>query len=140
MAETERGLCLGDGISCLDDISQQVALAERHDALGLRGGSVGKIPADVVLTPEIVNLLLGEDGEEFDVGIMALHVGGNFEEAAHERAGTQIAEHPLLVVEESLHQTLGMGIFVSECLPAELSIVASFLDQTIPGLVQIILQ
>ena len=71
---------------------------------------------------------------------MTLHVGGNLEEAAHKGAGTQVAEHILLVVEQGLHQTLRMGVFVAEVLPAEFAIVACFFYQAIPRLVQIILK
>ena len=36
MAKTEGGLCLCHCVSCLNDILQQVALAEGHDAFGER--------------------------------------------------------------------------------------------------------
>ena len=85
-------------------------------------------------------MIFGKDREEFDVCIVTLHVGGNLEEAAHKRAGPQIVEYILLIVEEGLHQSLRVGIFVAEVLTTQLTISTRLFHQTIPRLVQIILQ
>ena len=71
---------------------------------------------------------------------MALHVGSHLEELAHECPGADFVVDILLVVEQHLHQTFGVGQLLV-VLVAQFAGAASLLaNLTFPGLVEVILE
>ena len=109
-------------------------------SLRLWGSTVVEIPGDVAHAPLVVDLVVGEQREELDVGIVALHVGGNVEELSHERAGLDVVEHILLVVEQQLHQPFGVAVLLFVEAARLARFAAVLLQLVAPSLVQVVLE
>ena len=112
MAETQGGLCLGHGVGSLDDVEQQVLLRKGHLVFCLWGVGKTKIPIEVAAVPEFHEFLVGEQREKGVVAIMTLHVVGDIVDGAHQFAGIHMCLYPILVVEEGLHEPVGMSRFI----------------------------
>ena len=108
MAEAQGGLCVTDGIGRLDDVAQQVTLREWHDATSQRSGTIVDVPSDVTHAPLFVDLVVGIDREEVDVGVVALHIGDHLEEVIHERQGLDVFLHPLGIAEQLANKAVGV--------------------------------
>ena len=139
MAEAQGGLSLVDGVGCLDDVTQQVTLCERHHTARLRGSTVVEIPSDVTHAPLLVDLLVGIEREEVDVGVVTLHVGNHLEEVIHQRQGLDVVPDPLGIVEEQAHEAIG-GDAVGWCAAHLASQAALRLEERRTGSIQVILQ
>ena len=71
----------------VEQVEQQVGGAEGHEAVRQGRVAVGQVPGQVVAPPQFVALLRGEEGEQLEAGVMALHDGGHGEELAHQPDG-----------------------------------------------------
>ena len=72
---------------------------------------------------------------------MTLHIDDHLEKLAHQRSLVNAVSRPLWVVEQYLHQTLGVGVPIvelSDLTPVD--VIAALLHFTFPFLVQIILK
>ena len=113
-AESSLYVCLGsivldNGIGSLNDVRQQIALAEGHEASRLWGRTVVEVPSVVAQAPLTVQFVGSEETEQIDIGIVALHVGCHLKQIVHDIVAVDTVLDPLLVIEEYLHQTLRMG-------------------------------
>ena len=96
-----------NGIGRLDDVAQQVTLREWHDATRQRGGTIVDVPSDVTHAPLFVDLVVGIEREEVDVGVVALHIGDYLEEVIYERQGLDVVLHPLGIAEQLTNEAVG---------------------------------
>ena len=140
MAKAQGCLCLGDSISCFNDILQEIQLAEGHFRTRDRRSAIVEIPADIADAPLVVQLLVGEQRQQLDVCIVALHIGCHIKQTAHEITSSHIIIHPLLIIEEGFHQSFRVSIFLLGFCVFFVARLALFLDNTLPRLVQVILQ
>ena len=145
VAKAHGGLRLAQGyagVGRLDDIGQEVILTEGHVVVGHGRAGIAQIPAHVVDAPLVVAFLGGEEVDELKGRVVvALHVDHHLEELAHQGVAMDAVGSPLLVVEQHLHQALGVGVAVVELVDtAPVHVATALLDLALPVFVEVVLQ
>ena len=144
MTEAHGGLWLAEGytgVCRLDDVRQQVILTECHDVTGLWGVGIAHVPADIIDTPLVVELVVGEEVEHVVTVVVALHIDNDLEELTHQPFLLDAVVGPAWVVEEHHHEALRVGILIGEGFHAlTIHVFTSFLHLAAMRLVEVVLQ